>query len=440
MRIGVIGLGVIAPYFLRAVEDDEQLTLTAVCDRNETKLADFTDDPRGIATYTDHRELLASGLVDAVVLTLPNAVHAEVAADALRAGVHVCCEKPMTVHLADARELVALARESGRTLFTAFHRRYNRNVAELRDGVGDPTTIERLVCRYSERIEEHTGSEAWYLDQDLGGGGCVIDNGPNALDAVRTIVGDLELVDATIGDVRRGVEFCAELQLRSEHGVLITVELDWALPSGEVKDITVYGKDGSVRSADMLAGFPGFKTSLDHEYAAIMADFRHAVSLGDAYTDAGPDIVALVEQAYAVARRKEPRLRTPSKRPTVARLVKLLFHRRDDRGMTMSPWLSRCVQQGEIHELVTTTDQPTRPGDRVDAVGFLGFAEFATATVVQRGDVVVCNGRQIGTVAGFDECHWPNHYNILIDTDRIVTAEDLSLQVGDSLQLLEAVR
>ncbi|WP_341716784.1 Gfo/Idh/MocA family oxidoreductase [Micromonospora sp. FIMYZ51] len=439
MRIGVVGLGVIAPYFLRAIEDDEQLTLTAVADRNPAKLADWTDPARGVATYTDHRELLASGLVDAVVLTLPNAVHAQVAADALRAGVHVCCEKPMTVHLADARKLVALARTSGRTLFTAFHRRYNRNVAALRDSVGDPATIERLVCRYSERIEEHTGSEAWYLDQDLGGGGCIIDNGPNALDAVRTIVGDLELLDATIGDVRRGVEFCAELQLRSVDGVRVTIELDWALPSGEVKDITVYGKDGSVRSADMLAGFPGFKSSLDHEYAAIMADFRHAVSLGQAYTDAGPEIVALVEQAYAVARRKEPRLRMQSKQPTVARFVKLMFHRRDERGMTMSPWLSRCVRQGEIHELVTTTDQPTRPGDRVDAVGFLGFAEFAVATVVQRGDVVVCNGQRIGTVAGFDECHWPNHYNILIDTERIVTAEDLSLQVGDSLQLLEVV-
>lgn len=440
MRIGVIGLGVIAPYFLRAIQADERLTLTAVCDRDEATLADFRGEPAAVAVFTDHRELLAAGLVDAVVLTLPNAVHAAVAADALRAGVHVCCEKPMTIRSDDARMLVALARQTGRTLFTAFHRRYNQNVARLRESVGDPADIEHLVCRYSERIEEHTGSEAWYLDPDMCGGGCVIDNGPNALDAVRAIVGDLELVDATIGDVRSGVEFCAELELRSAHGVRVTVELDWALPSGEVKDITVFGKDGSVRSADMLDGFSGFKSSLEHEYTGILADFQHAVSLGDRYHDAGPVIVSLVEKAYSVARRKEVRLRTKSKEPAVARVVKLLFHRRDDRGMTLSQWMSRCVRQGEIHEIVTTADGPTRPGDRVDAVGFLGFAEFSSATVVQRGDEMWWNGQRIGTVAGFDECHWPNHYNILVDVARVVSAEDLGLQVGDSLQLVEAIR
>lgn len=437
LRIGVIGLGVIAPYFLRAVDQDRHLRLTAGCDLDPAKLSAL---PEGVARFADHRELLASGLVDAVVVTLPNDLHATVVGDALTAGVHVCCEKPLTVHAAEARALAALAERTGRTLFTAFHRRYNSNVAELAAALPDPSAVERVVARYQERIEEHTGSDRWYLDAERCGGGCVIDNGPNALDVLRYVLGELTVEDATIGDVRGGVEFCAELRLATREGVPVTVELDWALPTGEVKDITVHLKDGGRLTADMLAGYDGFKSSLDHEYLGIMAGFRAAVAAGPARRDDGPVVVEMVEQAYRIARAKEARLRMQAKVPVSAGLVKLLFHRRDDRGMTLSPWFSRCVRAGEVHELVSTTERPSAPGQRVDAVGFLGFASFQAAAVVERGDEVWFGGRLLGVVAGFDECHAPNHYNILIETQRLVTAETADLRIGDQVVFREPVR
>ncbi|MER5865535.1 Gfo/Idh/MocA family oxidoreductase [Kitasatospora sp. NPDC002040] len=428
MRIGIIGLGVIAPYFLRAIEQDGELDLTAACDLDRAKLDRLPDGPE---LFTDYRELLGSGLVDGVVITLPNHLHAPVVAAALEAGVDVCCEKPLTVHSSDARELAAVADRTGRTLFTAFHRRYNSHVQRLAAELPPRELIERVVGRYHEKIEEHTGDDHWYLDRDRCGGGCVIDNGPNALDALRQVVGELTLTDATIGDVRGGVEFYAELELRTEDGIPVTVELDWALPTGETKDIVVHLKDGSTLVADMLAGYQGFKSSLDHEYQGIMADFRAAVAAGPGRTDDGPVVVDLVEQAYRIGRSKERRLRMPAKQDVSAKLVKLLFHRRDDRGMTQSPWATRCIRAGEVHELVTTTDRPTAPGDRVDAVGFLGFAEFATATVLEQGDQLWLDERLVGEVVGFDECHFPNHYNVLIHTDRLLTAEDLDLRAGD---------
>ncbi|WP_405583475.1 Gfo/Idh/MocA family protein [Streptomyces sp. NBC_01190] len=434
LRIGVIGLGVIAPFFLRAIEEDRHLRLTAGCDLDPVKLAGL---PSGVARFTDHRDLLASGLVDAVVVTLPNDLHASVVTDALDSGAHVCCEKPLTVHSADARALAAVAERTGRTLFTAFHRRYNSNVDRLAAELPDRSTIERVVGRYQERIEEHTGNDRWYLDAERCGGGCVIDNGPNALDALRHVLGELTLKDAVIGDVRGGVEFCAELWLTTDDGIPVTVELDWALPTGEVKDITLHLKDGTTVTADMLAGYDGFKSSLDHEYRGIMADFRAAVAAGPSRRDDGPVVVDLVDRAYRVARAKEARLRMPSKTPAEAALVKLLFHRRGDRGMTLSPWFSRCVRAGEVHELVSTTERPSVPGQRVDAVGFLGFAEFGAATVVERGDEVRLGGKLVGVVAGFDECHFPNHYNILIETERLVTAETADLRVGDPVVFRE---
>jgi hypothetical protein len=48
--------------------------------------------------------------------------------------------------------------------------------------------------------------------------------------------------------------------------------------------------------------------------------------------------------------------------------------------------------------------------------------------VIDRGDAFWIGGRRLGTVLGFDACHFPNHYNILIRTDRLVTGGDLELR------------
>lgn len=434
MKVGVIGLGAIAPYFLRALESDPSLTLAAVCDLDESKMAAYD-----VAHFTDYLSLLDLGGVEAVVVTLPNDLHAPAVMAALDRGIHVCCEKPLAVTSEDAMEMARRARAGGATLCTAFHRRYNRNLLSLLADLPDRRDIAAVRARYHENIGEHTGGDAWYLDAGRCGGGCLIDNGPNALDAVRHLVGPMRVVDATIGDVRGGCEFVAEVRLETPDAIPVTVELDWALPTGEVKDVVVELRDGTVRSADMLAGYEEFKSSLEHEYVGILAEFRAAIA-NPGWVDPGPEIVGVVEEAYRIARRKETRLRMRSKGAATARVVKLLYHTRDDRGMRLSEWRTRAVRTGEIHELVTTTDRPSAPGDRVYRVGFLGFAEFADATVIARGDEVHVGDRRIGTVAGFDECHFPNHYNILIDTDQLLSAGDIDLKVADTVRFVEVER
>lgn len=117
-----------------------------------------------------------------------------------------------------------------------------------------------------------------------------------------------------------------------------------------------------------------------------------------------------------------------AKRAVSGVLVKVLVHRRDDRGMSLEPFASRCVRQGELHELVTTDHTGTEEGARIDRVGFLGFVEIATAGVVDRGDELWLGDTRVGTVLGFDACHFPNHYNILVRSDRPRTGADLDLR------------
>ncbi|MCT2589570.1 hypothetical protein LHJ74_06475 [Streptomyces sp. N2-109] len=114
-------------------------------------------------------------------------------------------------------------------------------------------------------------------------------------------------------------------------------------------------------------------------------------------------------------------------------VVKVLTHRREDRGMRLEEFTSRCVRRGEVHELVTTDQLEQQPGARVDRVGFLGFVEIHAAGVIDRGDEVWYGNSLVGTVLGFDSCHFPNHYNILIAAPHLVTGPDLDLKPDGAL-------
>lgn len=128
------------------------------------------------------------------------------------------------------------------------------------------------------------------------------------------------------------------------------------------------------------------------------------------------------------------------KRTVTGNFVKLLFHKQENRNMTLSAFETRCISEKEIHEIVTTVHGDARAGDAINKVGFLGFAEINCGGVIQKGDHVYIHNRWIGRVLGFDECHFPNHYNILIETDQTWTATDLSLQTEDTIRFVDSAR
>ncbi|PNG21364.1 Gfo/Idh/MocA family protein [Streptomyces cahuitamycinicus] len=300
LRLGVVGLGAISPYYLAAAERLPEWRLAAVCDARAEALEQF---PGPVARFSDHRTLLDRARPDALVVAVPNDVHLPLCRDALAAGVPVCVEKPLALTAAEASLLVELARHYGVPLMTAFHRRYNDAVRALaRRTTG--REIRSVRVRYLERIEEHLGGEDWYLDPARCGGGCVADNGPNALDLVRLLLGELAVGHCDIDRDGSGVDRRAVISLRGRTGTTASVELDWSYP-GELKDIEVELAGGEVMHADMLAGHTGFKASLWHEYEAVLTEFAALVRPG---APAGPGAhgglaaLELVEAAYRCAR------------------------------------------------------------------------------------------------------------------------------------------
>ncbi len=124
----------------------------------------------------------------------------------------------------------------------------------------------------------------------------------------------------------------------------------------------------------------------------------------------------------------------PLKRTALAGFVKLMSHREPDRGMQLIAHRSRCVRRGEIHEIVTTDHRSLAPGDRAARIGFLGFAEFTVGGVLEAGDSVLLDGRRLGVLVGFDECHFPNHYNVIVECDELASAVEANAVLGSELR------
>jgi predicted dehydrogenase len=129
------------------------MEVAALCDITPEALAKGHEINPEAATYAAHRQMLAEQKsLDAVLVVVPNYVHAEIAVDALAAGKHVLVEKPMATHLADADRMMAAASKNQRVLQVGMQSRYSdgyRQMAQMiRDGaIGEVVSLSGGLFR-----------------------------------------------------------------------------------------------------------------------------------------------------------------------------------------------------------------------------------------------------------------------------------------------------
>ncbi|MDR0669346.1 MAG: Gfo/Idh/MocA family oxidoreductase [Treponema sp.] len=196
IKIGVIGLGGIAgAVHLPGIEKCPDFELTALCDIDREKL-DRTGERYRIdpsMRFTDYRDLIARGGVDAVDICTPNDCHARIAMEAVDAGKHYSVEKPVTMNAGQARALAARTREKGVKSMVCFSyrfktaARYARHL--VRSGVlGEPYHV------YTQYIQSWGNPDLnvpliWRFVKARTGSGALGDLGSHALDLVRFISG-----------------------------------------------------------------------------------------------------------------------------------------------------------------------------------------------------------------------------------------------------------
>ncbi|MBK5254921.1 MAG: Gfo/Idh/MocA family oxidoreductase [Vicinamibacteria bacterium] len=138
LKVGVVGTGVLGSHHARVFAGLGDVNLASVFDLDPEK-ARRVGAPLGTPSAASFQEFLES--VDAAVVAVPTAVHAEVASKLIQAGRHVLIEKPITSTLQDAERLVALAEQSGVVLQVGHVERFNP-AAEALKRIGAPRFVE----------------------------------------------------------------------------------------------------------------------------------------------------------------------------------------------------------------------------------------------------------------------------------------------------------
>ena len=133
IRYGIVGCGSMGREHILTIKAMGGGRVTALADpvaaSREASLALFDDTPP--RAFESHRELLASGLCDAVVIATPNYTHIEMMRDALAADVHILVEKPLVTRMEDGVEMLSRAQGRQRIVWVAQEYRYMPPVAEM---------------------------------------------------------------------------------------------------------------------------------------------------------------------------------------------------------------------------------------------------------------------------------------------------------------------
>ena len=146
LRAGVIGCGGIAYEHLPFLATSPQARLVAVCDRSPALAVTARDRFGAEAAYTDAAAMLDTAKLDIVHVLTPPHTHDAIVRDALAAGAHVICEKPMTGTAAETEALLAFAEASGRVLMESRNMLFNDAVIELMDLIAAGTLGKVVEC------------------------------------------------------------------------------------------------------------------------------------------------------------------------------------------------------------------------------------------------------------------------------------------------------
>ena len=223
-RAAVIGCGNISVMHLDSITHLDGMEIAAVCDIKKER-AEAAAEKYHTKAYTDYTELLEKEKPDAVHLCLPHYLHIPAAQEALKMGVHVLSEKPMSIRYEDAAETVQLAEKLGLQYGVIFQCRYNTPSQLVKKRITDGR-LGRVKCARSTltwyRPEDYYAGSDWKGTWDKEGGGVIIDQAIHSLDLANWFIDSTPVsVQASLhnrGHRSMAVEDTGEGLVRYENG------------------------------------------------------------------------------------------------------------------------------------------------------------------------------------------------------------------------------
>ncbi len=330
LHIGVVGLGWPGQMHLKAVLATPKLTLHSVADTSPERQRTFAAEHPGPKIFSGYEEMMADPAVDAVIICLPNFLHTAATLAGLRAGKHVLCEKPPTLHAKEMRQIKAEADQRG--LIYAFGRqmRFGGSMVAARKLIkaGKLGDVYFAKSTWYRNRGIPIGIGGWFLDRARAGGGAMIDIGIHTLDNAWFLMGSPRPVSVSAqvfqkfghlvpDNLHFDVDDCGYAFIKFDNGAVLSLETTWAsnLPDTMMPDTNgaisciLHGRKAALQVMPELRLYEGQRETVGDAPVAVeqvdafqlqMADFTKAIRNGSAPTSDATHALYLMEMLDSI--------------------------------------------------------------------------------------------------------------------------------------------
>lgn len=252
LRFALIGCGDIGVLRAAALARTPGCRLVVAADRDVAKAESVAQAAPGQVTTTDDwRATVDRPDVDAVIISTPPVLHAEMCIAALDAGKHVLCEKPLARTPEECRAMVEAARRNGRRLATGFNYRFYPSFELARQLLDSGIIGELDHVRSYGGYSATSHNQPWVHDAATVGGGALRDIGIHLIDLTRDFLGDVVDVTGTASGAVWGFPGCEDngfALLRSSRGKVASVHASWTEWRRYQFRVEIYGTRGCIRA------------------------------------------------------------------------------------------------------------------------------------------------------------------------------------------------
>ncbi len=257
MKFGIIGAGMIGHFHAKAITAMNGGDLLSVFDLR-AESAEKLAKEYGAKSFSSIDEFLADPELEIVTIGTPSGAHLDPALAALKAGKHVICEKPLEITTERIDQLMAAAKENGKTLSAVLNRRFHPGMNAFKKAsnegrFGKLTSASCYVKWY--RDQAYYDSAGWRGTWALDGGGALMNQSVHTVDALLFLAGPVKSVQANaacLAHERIEVEDIIVAIVEFENGARGVIECStctWS-KDGHPARVQLAGTDGSVFLAD----------------------------------------------------------------------------------------------------------------------------------------------------------------------------------------------
>lgn len=283
LRIGVIGSGVGRNHVRACKNLSEMYDVVAFCDIDEARAHQVAAEHGIPRVFTDAAEMWRADDVDVVDICTPSNLHVRQCLEALDAGKHVVCEKPVAGSLRDVDKLIRAEAASGKHLMPIFQYRFGRGVQKLKflieEGVAGRAYLSTVETSWRRRADYYA---TWHGKWETELGGALVTLAIHAHDVLYHLLGPARKVAAHTATLVNPVETedCAVAALEMADGSLASL----AVTTGSAEQISRYRfcfsnltAESPTRPYEAVRGpwtFTGDSPELAHEIEQALARFE----------------------------------------------------------------------------------------------------------------------------------------------------------------------